>query len=255
MAREAALLAEQHAPQFLHADGGTVTVPDAHLLFTADFHRSGHDLILTGDHGDSAVIADYFGDAGTPALVAPHGAMLTPEVVCALAGSAAPGQYAQTGASQAAAAIGKVAELTGTATAQRADGTIVDLHTGDALAAGDVLRTGADSKLSVLFIDGTIFNLTADARMVLNDLVYQEGGTSAVQQNVQTTLIPAGGSAIVEFKVDVPGTYILVDHSITRTFNKGALGQLKVTGEDNKVSCVLFETFSSLVRKRRRRRA
>src|SRR6185436_16991053 len=93
MAREAALLAEQHAAQFLHADGGPVTVPDAHLLFTADFRRSGYDLILTGDHGDSAVIANYFGDAGSPALVAPHGTMLMPDVVCALAGSDAPGQY------------------------------------------------------------------------------------------------------------------------------------------------------------------
>ena len=53
------------------------------------------------------------------------------------------------------------------------------------------------------------------------------------QENVQTTLIPAGGSAIVEFKLEVPGTYILVDHSIFRTFNKGALGMLKVEGTEN----------------------
>src|SRR5215470_13439431 len=64
------------------------------------------------------------------------------------------------------------------------------------------------------------------------DRVYYEGG-ARYQEHVQTTLIPAGGSAIVEFKVDVPGTYILVDHSIFRTFNKGALGMLKVEGPDN----------------------
>jgi len=50
---------------------------------------------------------------------------------------------------------------------------------------------------------------------------------------VQTTLIPAGGSAIVEFHVDVPGTYILVDHALFRAFNKGALGMLKVDGLQN----------------------
>jgi nitrite reductase (NO-forming) len=50
---------------------------------------------------------------------------------------------------------------------------------------------------------------------------------------VQTTLIPAGGSAIVEFKTDAPGTYILVDHSLFRAFNKGALGMLKVEGPEN----------------------
>src|SRR6185436_17814924 len=65
------------------------------------------------------------------------------------------------------------------------------------------------------------------------DRVYPEGGTSVAQQNVQTTIVPAGGSAIVEFKVEVPGTYILVDHSLFRAFNKGALGMLKVSGPEN----------------------
>ena len=55
-----------------------------------------------------------------------------------------------------------------------------------------------------------------------------------INENVQTTIIPSGGAAIVEFMVDVPGTYILVDHSIFRAFNKGALGMLNVTGEENK---------------------
>lgn len=63
------------------------------------------------------------------------------------------------------------------------------------------------------------------------DRVFYEGGT-AVSQNVQTTMIPAGGAAIVEFKIDAPGTYILVDHAITRAFNKGAMAQLKVSGGD-----------------------
>ncbi|WP_281309741.1 copper-containing nitrite reductase [Flavobacterium flavigenum] len=65
------------------------------------------------------------------------------------------------------------------------------------------------------------------------DKVHIEGG-DMINKNVQTTLIPAGGSAIVEFKVEVPGTFILVDHSIFRAFNKGALGMLKVEGEENK---------------------
>lgn len=68
------------------------------------------------------------------------------------------------------------------------------------------------------------------------DKVFPEGGTLPAQSNVQTTLVPAGGSAIVEFKVDVPGTYILVDHSLFRAFNKGALGMLKVAGPENLVA-------------------
>jgi len=47
--------------------------------------------------------------------------------------------------------------------------------------------------------------------------------------------VPSGGAVAVEFKVEVPGTFILVDHSLTRAFNKGALGMLKVTGPENRV--------------------
>lgn len=65
------------------------------------------------------------------------------------------------------------------------------------------------------------------------DRVYPEGG-SRVQEHVQTTMIPAGGSAIVEFKVEVPGTYILVDHALFRAFNKGAIAMLKVEGPEQK---------------------
>lgn len=62
------------------------------------------------------------------------------------------------------------------------------------------------------------------------DKVQYEGGTR-YQENVQTTLIPAGGAVTVEFHTEVPGTYVLVDHSIFRAFNKGALAMLEVSGE------------------------
>jgi nitrite reductase (NO-forming) len=65
------------------------------------------------------------------------------------------------------------------------------------------------------------------------DKVWFEGGTR-FQENVQTTLIPAGGAAIMDFHIEVPGTYILVDHSIFRAFNKGALGMIKADGPENK---------------------
>jgi nitrite reductase (NO-forming) len=65
------------------------------------------------------------------------------------------------------------------------------------------------------------------------DKLWFEGGTR-YQENVQTTLIPAGGAAIAEFRLEVPGTYVLVDHSIFRAFNKGALALMKVEGPENK---------------------
>ncbi|MEO8755882.1 MAG: c-type cytochrome, partial [Casimicrobiaceae bacterium] len=68
-----------------------------------------------------------------------------------------------------------------------------------------------------------------DRGKYLTSGVWTEGG-SRVQENVQTTVIPAGGASIVEFKVNVPGTYAIVDHALFRAFNKGAVGQLIVTG-------------------------
>jgi nitrite reductase (NO-forming) len=61
------------------------------------------------------------------------------------------------------------------------------------------------------------------------DNVYTEGG-SRLQNNVQTTLVPAGGATITEFRADVAGTLMLVDHSIFRATDKGALGMLEITG-------------------------
>ena len=65
------------------------------------------------------------------------------------------------------------------------------------------------------------------------DKVWFEGGTR-FQENVQTTLIPAGGAAMMDFHLEVPGSYVIVDHSIFRAFNKGALAILKVDGKEDK---------------------
>jgi nitrite reductase (NO-forming) len=64
------------------------------------------------------------------------------------------------------------------------------------------------------------------------DKVYMEGG-QATNKDVQTTLIPSGGSTIVEMKMQVPGVLNIVDHSIFRAFNKGAIAQIKVSGDEN----------------------
>ncbi len=85
-----------------------------------------------------------------------------------------------------------------------------------------------------LFVGDAGPNLTSSFHVIgeIFDNVYAEGGSQA-NHNVQTTMIPAGGSAIVEFGVEQPGDLILVDHSIFRAFNKGAIGILTVTGDAN----------------------
>jgi nitrite reductase (NO-forming) len=62
------------------------------------------------------------------------------------------------------------------------------------------------------------------------DRVYKEGSVAAPGTHVQTTMIPAGGAAIVEFKLEVAGDYAMVDHSIFR-MDRGAVGLLSVTGD------------------------
>lgn len=64
--------------------------------------------------------------------------------------------------------------------------------------------------------------------------LYPEGDLlSPPHRNVQTTLIPAGGAAVVEFTPRVPGTYLLVDHSLARAIDRGALGEIVVEGPQN----------------------
>lgn len=109
---------------------------------------------------------------------------------------------------------GSVGSLVGDRALQAKVGEVVRLYFG----------VGGPNLVSSFHVIGEIF-----------DRVWSEGGTKYVQENVQTTLVPAGGSTMLDFKVEVPGTYILVDHSLSRAFNKGALGMLKVTGPDDAV--------------------
>ena len=102
-----------------------------------------------------------------------------------------------------------------------------------ALTGDNALTAKAGEKIR-MFVGNGGPNLVSSFHVIgeIFDKVYFEGGTK-YQENVQTTLIPAGGSAVVEFKADVPGNFVLVDHSIFRAFHKGALGILKVDGEKN----------------------
>lgn len=77
---------------------------------------------------------------------------------------------------------------------------------------------GGPNLISSFHVIGAIF-----------DRVYGDGG-SRYQENVQTTLVPPGGSTIVEFVPKVPGNLTIVDHSLTRAFNKGAVGLMAVSG-------------------------
>jgi hypothetical protein len=83
--------------------------------------------------------------------------------------------------------IGRVLSVSGTVTVERTatavtQAVVVDglirLREGDVVYRGDTLQSGADSKASLTFADGTAFNIGSNARMVLNEYVYDPNAQS-----------------------------------------------------------------------------
>lgn len=103
-----------------------------------------------------------------------------------------------------------------------------------ALTGENVLQAKAGETVRVFF--GNIGPNYASSFHIIGeifDTVYVEGAIGGlVNHNVQTTLVPSAGTTIVEFKADVAGDYLLLDHSIFRVA-KGAVGILSVSGEDD----------------------
>ena len=77
---------------------------------------------------------------------------------------------------------------------------------------------GGPNKVSSFHVIGEIF-----------DKVYSEGSLTTVKKDVQTTLVAPGGATIVEFKLEYPGRFLLVDHALSRA-GKGLAGALEVQG-------------------------
>ncbi len=93
------------------------------------------------------------------------------------------------------------------------------------------LQAKVGDKVRIYFADGGP-NLISSFHVIgeIFDRVWNYGATgSAPLTGVQTVLVPPGGAAVVEFKLDVPGDYKLVDHAIERV-SKGAVGTLHVVG-------------------------
>jgi fibronectin-binding autotransporter adhesin len=209
---------ETVSPHAAHAPSDAIVVPDAHLLFNGNFKRSGVDLILSKDDQE-LVLHDYFKGEKRAALSSSDGAHLTGDIVNALAGHV---EYAQADGSAAAGhVIGHVTKLVGTATAVR-NGVSIILNNGDNVEKGDVVQSGSDSTLGITFIDGTVFGLSSNARMVLNEMVYDPNGSnnSSLLSLVAGTISFVAGETAKhgDMKIDTPvatmgirGTAVLVE--------------------------------------------
>ena len=234
-----------------HAPADAIIVSDAQLLFGGDFKRSGVDLILTKDDHE-LVLHDYFKGEKRVALSSPDGAHLTGDLVNALAGHV---DYAQAGGAIAAAAVvGHVTKLVGSATAIR-NGVSIILNQGDNIEKGDVLQSGADSTLGVTFIDGTVFGLSSNARMVVNEMIYDPNGSnnSSLLSLVAGTISFVAGETAKhgDMKVDTPvatmgirGTAVLVEIDFSVPGGNGAPAanfQVLVEPDGSTGSYILFD--------------
>jgi VCBS repeat-containing protein len=198
---------------------GAIIVRDAQLLFDGDFSQSGVDLILSKD-GRELVLHDYFKGEKRAPLASPDGAYLSGDIVKTLTGDV---HLSQAGGSPTAEShvIGHVTKLVGSATVMR-NGVSIILTMGDNVEKGDVVQTSADSRLGITFIDGTVFGLSSNARMVLNEMVYDPNGSdnhSLLSLVSGTITFVAGDTAKHgDMKVDTPvatmgirGTAVLVE--------------------------------------------
>ncbi|MCK1704920.1 FecR domain-containing protein, partial [Bradyrhizobium sp. 146] len=152
----------------------SLIIPDAHLLFSGEYARSGPDLIIS-DPNHRVSIHNYFlGEKRSP-LISADGAQLDARVVEALTGYQT---FAQAGGNAAPVkVIGHVATITGSASIVR-NGVTIEANNGDVVYQNDVVQTGSGSTIGLVLIDGSTFNLSANARFMLNELGY-EGQSSA----------------------------------------------------------------------------
>lgn len=152
--------------------GQPVVVPASGLLEGADYVRSGPDLILIGEDGTRILVRDYFATDDPSDLIGDNGAVIDGDLAIRLAGSMAPGDYAQAKAGVAGQSIGRADTLSGSVQVVHADGTRGMLNKGDAVFQGDILQTPKGASVGLVFMDGTTLALGGNGRLVLDQMVY-----------------------------------------------------------------------------------
>jgi Ca2+-binding RTX toxin-like protein len=202
----------------LNADGPTV-VPGGDALLRSEFSRDGDHLTIDQPNGDTLTIENYFAGDGAPAaLQTEGGAILNGATVARMAKMSAAedqdaleldtsGDFSATftqslgglaGGDQVAQAGGEPAgtidSLKGTVSAVRG-GAEVQLGAGDPIFEGDVLVTGADAAVGIIFADDSTMSMGGDARIAIDEMVYNAdaGSGSQLFDIVQGAFVFASG--------------------------------------------------------------
>lgn len=181
--RHGRLTQSPRSVEYVRATDRTVLLTDGGFLADATFRQQGDDLLIVAGNGDAIAIRGYFLFDPPPAIETLDGGWFPPQLVRSFTLSEAAGQYAQAGPAAGGDPVGQVQIASGNVVARRADGTQVGLRAGDPIFQGDVVETGADSTVNLIFVDDTTFTLGGEARLAIDELVYNpatRSGTSTL---------------------------------------------------------------------------
>jgi hypothetical protein len=150
--------------------------------------------------------------------------------------------------------IGKVVVATGSVTLERAGAAVVQVSTtgqaaqakvGDLVYQGDAVATGADGKVGINFTDGSSFNLSSNARMVLDEFVYDPNSTS----NASLFNLTKGTFTFVAGKVAKSGD-MKVDTPVATMGIRGTTPRVEISDDGTvRFSTLIEEGKSKVARK------
>ncbi|UPJ54620.1 FecR domain-containing protein [Bradyrhizobium sp. 200] len=187
-------------------------------------------------------------------------AMLMAGCVLAAAGLVAGPAYAQRDSARPAVQdvvskpIGKVVVATGSVTLERASAAVIQVSTagqaeqakvGDLVYQGDAVATGADGRVGINFTDGTSFNLSNNARMVLNEFVYDPNSTS----NATLFNLTKGTFTFVAGKVAKTGD-MKIDTPVATMGVRGTTPRVEISDDGTVRFSTLIEEGKSKVTKK-----
>jgi hypothetical protein len=155
--------------------------------------------------------------------------------------------------------IGKVAIVTGSVKIERTAAVALlaslppsggNVSAGDAVYIGDVIQTGPDGKAGITFADGTAFNLSSNARMVLDEFVYDPNGKS----NASVVSLTKGTFTLVAGQVAKTGT-MKVETPVATMGIRGTTPHVEIADDGSVSFATLIEQGKEKVQKRPGKRA
>ena len=168
-----------------------LVIPNGKFVLEAGYERLGPDLLLSDSAPGSnrlVVVKDYFVQAQLPDLHTSDGtAVIDGRLASHLSGPTMPGHFGQVQLAQSQSleqtislgpSIGEVQQVEGRAFITRVDGTNVQAVKSTEVFVGDIVETESGSNIGIVFSDNTTFALGESGRMVIDDMVYDQGSNA-----------------------------------------------------------------------------